>query len=223
MDAHADDGQVEEDETHKTVGLEEIVLVYPPSLGKSEEEVRKELIESMMRSKSKAQKEAVLATSLLPITAAVDILATIVWPFGGLLEIDSVWAYSSIRGAKTAHSVTKRLTSSSEPGQEDGKLKLRFVPSERLEVLRAYLAAKCVDRDPHLFGSPGVRPTETEVLSAIGWSPSQVTGEERNWEDEQWETSEVRDDLKNVMGKAAKTWDKWCRAYEKDPEKALKK
>lgn len=65
-------------------------------------------------------------------------------------------------------------------------------------------------------------PTESEVLEAIGWAPSQ-TGGEKNWEDEQWETSEVKEDLRNVMGKGAREWDKWVKAFEKSPEKALKR
>lgn len=58
----------------------------------------------MMQSKTKAQRDAVIAAGLIPVSFAIDVLATIIWPFGGLLEIDSVWAYSSIRGAKTARS-----------------------------------------------------------------------------------------------------------------------
>jgi hypothetical protein len=32
---------------------------------------------------------------------------------------------------------------------------------------------------------------------------------EKNWEDEQWETQEVKDDLRSVFHKSAKEWDKW--------------
>lgn len=223
-DAHADDGHTESDDTHKTVKLEEMTLVYPASMPGSQEQLQQEFINSMMRSKTKAQRDAVIATGLLPVSAAIDICATLVWPFGGLLEIDSVWAYSSIRGAKTSRSVTKRLTSSSSTGKEDeDKLRLSFIPSPRLEVLDRYLAARCHEKDGKLFPSAGVPPGESEVLEAIGWSPSQTGGEERNWEDEQWEVTEVKDDLKMVMTKGGREWDKWCKAYEKNPEKALKK
>ncbi|MCJ1376604.1 hypothetical protein MMC20_007847 [Loxospora ochrophaea] len=231
VDSHADDGHRDSgDETHRTVGLEQMVLIYPPSLGMSEEQVRAEFVASMMRTKTKAQKDAVLATGLIPVSAAIDVCATLVWPFGGLLEIDSVWAYASIRGAKTARSVTKRLTStenSSTSGQggssEEPSLQLSFTSSPRLELLRCYLASKCCERDGKIFSSPGVRPTETEILEAIGWSPAQNSGEERNWEDEQWQITEVKEDLKAVMQKGARAWDKWVKAFEKDPEKALKK
>jgi hypothetical protein len=216
-DKHADDGVEEGDQTKKTVGLEEMVLVYPASVPGTEEEIRTEFVNSMMRTKSKAQRDAVIATGLIPVTAAIDLLATLIWPFGGLLEIDSVWAYSSIRGAKTARSVTKRLHST-----EGATLKLTFIPSSRLEVLQKYLSAECTRRDAKTFPSRGVAPTETEVLEAIGWSPSQ-TGETKNWEDEQWEVEDVKGDLKSTMHKGAREWDKWCVTFNKDPEKALKK
>lgn len=48
-------------------------------------------------------------------------------------------------------------------------------------------------------------------------------GKERNWEDEQWEISEVKDDLKQVFRKGAREWEKWLKAFQKDPEKAMKR
>lgn len=221
-----DDGVKEDDTVKKTVGLEEMVLIYPSSMPGTEHDIRAEFVSSMMRSKDKAQKDAVIATGLLPVSAAIDILATVVWPFGGLLEIDSVWLYSSFRGAKTARSVTKRLhsTSPNDAAHDEAKLKLSFTPSPRLDILRRYLLAQCHSRDPWLFASDGKpAPTETQVLEAIGWSPSRDGGETRNWEDEQWEIQEVKHDLRTTMGKGAKEWGKWCRAFEKDPEKAMKK
>ena len=203
-----------------------MVLVYPSSFQASPEQVREEFVNSMMRTKSKAQKDAVLATGLLPVSAAIDLLATVVWPFGGLLEVDGVWAYASIRGAKTARGVTKRLTSTSASAGKsgEGELRLHFVATPRMEVLKAYLATRCSERDPKLFAqdpTTKIRPTESEVLEAIGWTPSER--ETRNWEDEQWELEEVKEDLKATLGKGARAWEKWCRGFEKDPEKALKK
>ena len=223
-DTHAEDGHQEEDQTNATVKLEEMLLVYPSSMPGSPEQLREEFINTMLRSKSKAQRDAVIATGLLPVSAAIDILITFIWPFGGLLEIDSVWAYSSIRGAKTSRSVTKRLTSTSQSGSHDeDMLHLNFTPSPRLAILEKYLASRCHDRAADLFPSAGPSPSESEVLEAIGWFPSSKGGVERNWEDEQWEISEVKDDLKSVMGKGAREWDKWCRLFEKEPEKAMKK
>ncbi|KAK5115100.1 hypothetical protein LTR62_001797 [Meristemomyces frigidus] len=223
-DGHAEDGQNEGEQTKATVKLEEMLLVYPASMPGDSATIREEFVNTMMRSKSKAERDAIIATGLLPVAGAIDILATLVWPFGGLLEVDAVWAYSSIRGAKTSRSVTKRLTSTSTSGKhEEDKLHLNFTPSPRLEVLERYLAARCHERNGKLFDYSGTVPAETEVLEAIGWFPSSKGGAERNWEDEQWEIREVKDDLREVMGKGAKEWGKWCRGYEKAPEKALKK
>ena len=206
-DSHADDGHDEGETTHKTVGLEEMVLIYPAALPGTQEELREEFVASMLRTKSKAQRDAVVATGLIPVTFAIDIMATLVWPFGGLGEIDTVWAVASLRGAKTSRSVTKRLNSTGT-SEKDQQLKLTFTPSPRLEVLTSYLALECHRRDTHLFRGGGVAPTETQAVEAIGWSPSQSGGETKNWEDEQWELQEVKDDLKQVMHKGAREWDK---------------
>lgn len=232
-DKHSEDGVHESDTTHRTVGLEEMVLIYPSSYAAPPEQVKAEFINTMMRTKSKAQRDSIIATGLLPVSGAIDLLATVIWPFGGLLEIDGVWAYSSIRGAKTARSVTKRLTSSTQSGHAQAqteeqemagdKLRLTFTQSPRLEVLNRYLMSKCRDYDHRRFPSVEIAPTESEVLAAIGWAPSQTGGTEKNWEDEQWETEEVKEDMRNTLGKASKEWDQWCKAFAKDPEKALKK
>lgn len=220
-DRHAHDGYEEDDTTKKTVGLEEMVMVYPEGMAGTPEQIREEFVNSMLRTKSKAQRDSIIATGLLPVGFAIDVLATLVWPFGGLAEIDAVWGVSSIRGAKTARSVTKRLNSTGT--SQDAQLKLTFVPSSRTDILRQYLNAQCHDQDRKMFKESNAKPTETDVLEAIGWSPSQTGGENKNWEDEQWEIQEVKDDYKNTMRKGAKEWDKWCKNYEKDPEKAMKK
>ena len=218
-----DDGVHEGETTHKTVAVEEMVLVHPP-MGMSQDEMRTEFVNTMLRAKTKAQRDAVISTGLMPVAYGIDILATFVWPFGGLGEIDTVWAYSTIRGAKTARSVTKRLSSSSTTGDhENDKLHLRFEPSQRIEVLRRYLAADCNKTDPKVFPEYTSAPTETDVLEAIGWNPHQSGGEDKNWEDEQWQMTEVKEDVRLVMHKGAKEWDKWCKLYAKDPEKAMKK
>ena len=56
----------ESDETHRTVGLEEMVLIYPSSIQSSPDQLKTEFVESMMRSKSKAQRDSIIATGLLP-------------------------------------------------------------------------------------------------------------------------------------------------------------
>lgn len=222
MDQHADDGHSEGEQIKKTVKLEELNLIYPSELDRSPDQVREEFVNTMLRSKSKAQRDSIIATGLLPVSLAVDILATLVWPFGGLFEIDAVWLYSSIRGAKVSRSINKRLSSSSQ--NEKDQLHLNFTPSPRLKVLEQYLAARCHEKDAHLFPTfSASAPSETQVLENIGWQPSERGGAERNWEDEQWEITEVKDDLKATMKKGAGEWDKWCKLYEKEPDKALKK
>ncbi|KAK6001044.1 hypothetical protein QM012_003127 [Aureobasidium pullulans] len=222
---HAQNEHAEGGEMHRTVGLEEMVLVYPSASVKiTPDQLKAEFVETMMRSKSKAQRDSIIATGLLPVSAATDIMLTLIWPFGGLLEIDAVWAAASFRGAKISRNLTKRLHSTSTSGNHDeDTLRLDFRPSRRLDILDKYLAAKCHEKDAKIFPSFGTAPTETECLEAIGWAPSQTGGEARNWEDEHWETTEVKDDLKAVTAKAAHEWDKWCKTYEKNPEKALKK
>ena len=222
-DTHAEDGVDEGDQTKKTVGIEEMILVYPESLGLDENHIREEFVNTMLRTKTKAQRDAVISTGLMPVAYGIDILATFVWPFGGLGEIDTVWAYNSIRGAKTARSVTRRLNSSGTTGDaEKDQLHLHFTASPRIEILRKYLAADCHKTDSKMFPGFAVSPTETHVLEAIGWSPSQAGGQ-KNWEDEHWEMNDVKDDLRMVMHKSAREWDKWCKAFAKNPEKAMKK
>ena len=225
-DGHTHDGVEEGETTKKTVGVEELLLIYPPTFGVPQDHMREEFVNSMLRTKTKAQRDAIISTGLMPVAYGIDILATLVWPFGGLGEIDTVWAYSNIRGAKTARSVTKRLSSGSTDAnsmEKDSTLQLNFVPSQRVELLRRYLAADCHKTDGRLFPDYISAPTESDVLEAIGWSPKHSGGESKNWEDEQWEMTQVKDDLRMVMHKGAKEWKKWCVAFAKDPEKAMKK
>lgn len=157
---------------------------------KNPDRLRQEVVNKMLPSKSKAEKVASIATGLLPVSFAIDILATLVGPFGGLLEIDAVWACASIRGAKTSHSVIKPLASTSETSDHNAdRLTLGFTPS-------------------------APPPTETEIVEAIGCLPSK-TGWAKNWENEAWGVSEVKEDLKSMMAKGARRWAEWCHALRK--------
>lgn len=227
---NADPSSDQEGETtKKTVPVEEMLLVYPPTLQLNDQQMREEFVNTMLRTKSKAQRDTIIATGLMPVAYGIDILATLVWPFGGLGEIDTLWAWASFRGAKTARSVTKRLSSASnspnphDDYDKDNQLRLTFVHSARTEILARYLAAECHKIDGTLFPDYRTSPTESQVLEAIGWSPSMSGGQTRNWEDDEWELSETKDDLKITMHKAAKEWKKWCLLLEKNPEKAAKK
>lgn len=69
--------------TGATVKLEEMVLIYPPSMEQSPEQIREEFVNSLLRTKSKAQRDAVIATGLLPVSAALDwALVFVGWVFG---------------------------------------------------------------------------------------------------------------------------------------------
>ena len=74
------DKSVSNEDDKATVGLEEMVLIYPPSMGNDTEAIKAEFVNTMMRTKSKAEKDAVIGTALLPVAAAVDIAITLVWP-----------------------------------------------------------------------------------------------------------------------------------------------
>lgn len=76
-------GQDHEDTACRTVKLDSMILLYPPSMKMTEEELRVEFINSLMRTKSRAQRDAVIATGLLPVTAALDwALVFVGWVFG---------------------------------------------------------------------------------------------------------------------------------------------
>lgn len=77
----------EGDTTKKTVGLEEMVMVYPAGMPGTPEQIREEFVNSMLRTKSKAQRDSIIATGLLPVGFAIDMLAIVIWPFGGLAEV----------------------------------------------------------------------------------------------------------------------------------------
>ncbi|TEA15797.1 hypothetical protein C8034_v001926 [Colletotrichum sidae] len=226
-----DDPAHQSHETKKTVGVEEIVFVYPPNMNMTPEAMREEFVNTMLRTKSKAQRDAIIATGLLPVSLAIDLVMIAV---SGLFEVNAVWAYFTIKGSKTARSVTKRIASTSkkpetiDPGKsekemdKEDKLHLTFRPATRIDVLSMYLQAECHRVDSRLFPRYTTAPTEIDCLEAIGWSPAR-TGGQKNWEDEAWEVNDVKDDLRVVMHKAAKEWRKWCTRYEKNPEKSMTK
>ena len=214
--------------------VDEIVLVFPSSVTLTIPEVRIEFIDQVTRTKKKATKEAAISTILLPITLAIDTLAAIIWPFGGLFEVDAVWAYASIKGWNTSRIVTKRLGDrKSMFGKYGGKerdLILHFQQDEKMDVLRRYLAEACHKKDPRMFDSAGVPPTELEVMKAIGWNPV-VRGKygdmraegETGWTDEEWQQVMFKEDFRATIEKGAGSWKKWCQKFEKNPDRALKK
>lgn len=89
----------------------ELILIHPASVLESEspEDVHREFTAQLSRTKRKAAKHSVVSTALFAPAIVIDTLAAVVWPFGGLAEIDGVWMYASVSGYLTARSVSKRL------------------------------------------------------------------------------------------------------------------
>lgn len=89
----------------------ELVLIHPASVlaGHSPREVRDEVGAQLARTKKRAARDSIISTLLFPPSLVIDTLAAVVWPFGGLAEIDGVWMYASISGYLTARNVTKRM------------------------------------------------------------------------------------------------------------------
>lgn len=96
--------------------LEALNLVYPPSLALSPDAIRAEFTASLLRTRARSQRDAVVASSLLPLAAAVDV--SLILTFGGLMEVSAVWAHSSIRGARTSKRVAKGLAVGEERERE---------------------------------------------------------------------------------------------------------
>lgn len=193
------------------------MLVFPHSVTHTIPEVKTEFIDQVNRTKKKASKQAAISTVLLPVTLAFDTLITIIWPFGGLFEVDAVWAYASIKGWRTSRVVTKRLGERKSVfgkyGGKEKELYLQFQQEEKMSVLTRYLAEVCHKKDPGMFESAGVPPNETEVMNAIGWRPV-VRGKnggvreegETGWADEEWQQEIFKDDFRVTMEKGAGTW-----------------
>ncbi|KPI38047.1 uncharacterized protein AB675_1075 [Cyphellophora attinorum] len=248
-DTSAEDPTIQGHVTNKTVSLDTMIFVYSPAMNLTPEQMREEFVNTVMRTKSKAMRDSVIATGLLPVSLAVDIVLIAV---SGIFEVNAAWAYFNIKGAKTARSVGKRLSSSTSsapsssavasggvppPGesqaidpekpeaelQKEDKLKLEFRPATRIDVLSRYLQAECHKVEPKLFPEYRTPPSESDCLEAIGWAPHQTGSEKQNWEDEAWELQEVKDDLRLVIHKAAKEWRKYVVAFEKNPEKNIGK
>ncbi|KAK6438123.1 hypothetical protein LTR95_005683 [Oleoguttula sp. CCFEE 5521] len=193
----------------KDEGINELNLIYPQSMTGTEEEIRAEVVESLLRSHTKAKKDAIIATGLLPVTGLIDLLATPVWPFGGLLEVDAVWLYGSIKGKKASARLSNGLA-----GDE---IKLSFTRADGATVVEQYLAARCHETDRALFPSVDAYHSETDVLEAIGWT---VSSGLQSHEDMQWEIRRAREDVKLVMGKAAKEWRSTVVKAEQEASKA---
>ncbi|PRP76102.1 hypothetical protein PROFUN_12907 [Planoprotostelium fungivorum] len=139
-------GDHQETSGANTVPLREMILVHPPIVN-----LRADFINDIMRTKQKATRDAIIATSLLPVAEAFDLLSTVVWPFGGALEIDAVWAISSFRGAKAARSVANRLSGSGDTLTLSFRSEGKGVSWEIPYILSGYMASACHNRNPTRF------------------------------------------------------------------------
>ena len=68
--AHFREDADESTTTKKTVPVSEIVLIYPPTYQSSSEAMRQKFVDAMIRTKSKAYRDSVIATGLLPVSSA---------------------------------------------------------------------------------------------------------------------------------------------------------
>jgi hypothetical protein len=101
------------DKDLKPKSLEDLTLIYPPSLDLSPEDIRAEFVSSLLRTRSQSRKDAIVASSLIPFAAGVDAcLAGL--SLGGLTQVASVWTYTSIKGASTSKKVSQGLLVSAE-------------------------------------------------------------------------------------------------------------
>jgi hypothetical protein len=239
--------------------LSDLTLIYPPSVPLTPSEIRSEFTSSLLRTRTKSQRDAILASSLLPFAAAVDV--SLLLTLGGLTEVSAVWAHSSIRGAITSKAMTQGLKAGEMTPQVQGcmcgehegefgavqvvedkkekRITLSMQANAQIEVLSRYLDGMCLQREYAMFPQLDGRDldvSEEAVLEAIGWQPKRRLGYELELEDskglvekltpeqdEAWQVTEAKADVRRIMKKGAGEWVSWCKMYRKDAEAALKK
>lgn len=139
--------------------LEALKLVYPPSLTLSPDAVRAEFTASLLRTRARSQRDAVVASSLLPLAAAVDV--SLILTFGGLMEVSAVWAHSSIRGARTSKRVAKGLAVGEEREREVAEGRDGAGAQEEEEEVVEVRGCTC-GHHTDSFGTPAVVRTAKE-------------------------------------------------------------
>ncbi|CAN8105859.1 unnamed protein product [Discula destructiva] len=113
------------------------------------------------------------------------------------------------------------------PKQPKPSVETVFRASAALDPLARYVQAACHARNAAAFPDVGAPDTEAGVLTSIGWAPAQrdealLSDPEERAADTAWQIRQATEDLRVAVAKAAKTWDKFCAAYVKDPERALR-
>lgn len=133
-------------EDAKPKSLEQLTLIYPPTLALAPEKIREEFVNTLLRTRERSRKEAIIASALLPIAATID--ASLLITFGGLTEISGVWAYTNIRGAKTSKKITQGLSI----GEAQATM-----AKEEAEMEPEVRGCTCGHHE-HDFGSPEIIP-----------------------------------------------------------------
>ncbi|PVI07144.1 hypothetical protein DM02DRAFT_609123 [Periconia macrospinosa] len=92
----------------KPKGLSDLTLIYPPSLALTPEQIRTEFSETLIRTATSSRKDALLASTLVPLAAGLD--ATLIFTLGGFTQMTSAWAYTSTRGALESRKMTRAIS-----------------------------------------------------------------------------------------------------------------
>jgi hypothetical protein len=108
-----------EKEKNKPPTLDDLTLIYPPSLDLTPEKIRAEFMDTLLRTRSQSRKNALVASSLFPLAAGID--ACLVVTFGGMMDIAGVWTYQSIKGASMSKKMSQGLAFAEEQAAEKAK------------------------------------------------------------------------------------------------------
>jgi hypothetical protein len=137
--------------------LQDLTLIYPPSLQLSPNDIRTEFIDTLLRTREKSRKDALVASTLLPFAAALD--ATLIVTLGGLTQVSGVWAYTSTRGMLTSRRMTKGLARGEEYAQE--KL-------SNPEECEGEIQGCTCGHHEHTFGAPEPKPKDKKKKPKTG-------------------------------------------------------
>ena len=102
--------------------LEFLTLIHPPSLSLTPQEIRKEFVDSLVRTREQSRNKALVASALLPLAATMD--AVLVVTLGGLTQASGVVAYQNTRGAVASKKLSKALLSPTRSGVVQASMEL---------------------------------------------------------------------------------------------------
>ena len=147
-DTKKDKGK-QKDTKPKPPPLQDLTLIYPPSLQLPPERVRTEFVDTLLRTRESSRKDAFLASTLLPFAATLD--ACLILSLGGFTQASGVWAYTSAKGVLTSGKVTKGLARGEEQALEQ---------QERLDAAECETETQGCTCGHHedTFGAPETKP-----------------------------------------------------------------